>query len=175
MAGTLDSPHRAARFARVPPRPRRRSRGRSERKAGSVPRLGNCGGEDEGALRSGCRGQRAAWRGKRGEFGGFAGCELQIWEGVGRTGLRVGLASLEWRRRGPRREEGDGRTRWKRQRERERGVGNGKGNFSNVFFGFAWGGFTVPPPALRSFLKWSPAWASCWAAGVLAVAYRMTR
>lgn len=35
-------------------------------------------------------------------------------------------------------------------------MGNGKGNFSNVFFGFAWGGFTVPPPALRSFSEMEP-------------------
>jgi hypothetical protein len=50
--------------------------------------------------------------------------------------------------------------------ERERS-GNGKGNFSNVFFGFACGGFTVPPPRFAHFFKWSPAWASCIRAGQL--------
>ena len=31
-----------------------------------------------------------------------------------------------------------------------------KGNFSNVFFGFARGGFTVPPPRLARFSEMQP-------------------
>jgi len=80
---------------------------------------------------------------------------------------------------GPRREEGDGRTRWKREREREREREEeewemGKEILATSFLVLLGAVLPFRPPRFARFLKWSPAWASCWAAGVLAVACRMT-
>jgi hypothetical protein len=124
-----------------------------------------------GAASSARRGE-----GSGGEFGGFAGCELQIWGGVGRTGL---LAWLEWRRRaatGGRGREDEVEER-EREREREREEEEwemGKEILATSFLVLLGAVLPFRPPRFARFLKWSPAWASCWAAGVLAVACRMT-
>ena len=120
IAGTLDSPrHPAARFARVPPRPaapitREGAKARSERQGRKrlPPASGIAVEEGQGGpLRSGGRGQRAVGEEGAGEFGGFAGGDLQIWEGVG--ALRGGRAPRAWFGAETGR---DGRTRWKREK-----------------------------------------------------------
>jgi len=122
IAGTLDSPrHPAARFARVPPRPaapitREGAKARSERQGRKrlPPASGIAVEEGQGGpLRSGGRGQRAVGEEGAGEFGGFAGGDLQIWEGVDPSRWPGLVWSGDGAATGGR---GRGRTRWKRER-----------------------------------------------------------
>lgn len=168
MAGTLDSPAPGSAI-----RPRSASPAapitREERapRQEASPRLGNCGGEDEGALRSGCRGQRAAWRGNRGggNSGDSRGASCKSGRGWG--GRASALAWLGWSGGGrPRREDEVG--------EREEEWEMGKEILATSFLVLLGAVLPFRPPRFARFLKWSPAWASCCWAGSWG-ACRMTR
>jgi len=166
IAGTLDSPrHPAARFARVPPRPaapitREGAKARSERQGRKrlPPASGIAVEEGQGGpLRSGGRGQRAVGEEGAGEFGGFAGGDLQIWEGVDGP-LALAWLGLEWRRgRDGRKGTGEDEVE-----ERESGGnGGGKEILATSFLVSLGAVLPFRPRAWPVYPKCSPARASC--------------